>query len=157
MTGHRMGQRTQQEQARSSVGRCSRCGKRSYPSRKLARQAARNYHGEGRLAPYQCPHNDQAWHNGHLPAAVRAGDVDRDEYEANARPRAVYAHAAAVGQPLTVTLIDPRDGARIVDALLTAADHGSGAQGRHYRRIAERLGDALDRTPVPPWEADHGG
>lgn len=43
---------------------CSRCHKRTYPSRKIARSAARNNHPGERMNSYECPHHAGWWHYG---------------------------------------------------------------------------------------------
>ena len=62
---------------------CGECGKRSYPSRKAARQAAAALPPqEGSYPPraYRCPDSDE-WHIGHLPEAVIKGERSRAEVE----------------------------------------------------------------------------
>lgn len=64
--------------AKAFIGVCPSCGKRSYPSKADAKKAVRQLHKKhgGHLSVYRC---GTAWHFGHLPAAVRAGDATRDE------------------------------------------------------------------------------
>lgn len=58
---------------------------------------------------------------------------------------------------LDVRLNDPRDAARVVDALLDQADEVEVNQpmlARRYRDIADRFGDALETLPrVRAWQA----
>lgn len=56
-------------------GRCKKCRKECWPTRKAARQYSRTY--PDRLSPYPCPHVTGCWHLGHLPPAVKAGTTDR--------------------------------------------------------------------------------
>lgn len=68
-------------------GRCERCGKIAWPSRKAARHHVRNHHR--RADPqqaYRCPYG-LGWHLGHLPPAVRRGEYDRGTYAARADAR----------------------------------------------------------------------
>jgi hypothetical protein len=61
---------------------CKSCQppKQVYTSRKAARLAAKRQPGRGRMPAYLCP-GGEGWHLGHLPAAVRAGNVGRDIYD----------------------------------------------------------------------------
>ena len=61
---------------------CERCDKVTFLTRKAARRAARVMKGGNLPRPYPCPHTDGWWHVGHLPQAVRQGEIDRDEYRA---------------------------------------------------------------------------
>jgi hypothetical protein len=55
-------------------------GKIVYYSRKQAREHSRRISNQtGKMRPYQCPECDN-WHIGHLPRAVRQGEVAADEY-----------------------------------------------------------------------------
>lgn len=57
---------------------------------------------------------------------------------------------------LEVRFDDPRDAARVIDALLDQADEVEVNQpmlARRYRDIADRVGDALGDLPRPrPWQ-----
>lgn len=53
---------------------CAACGKRSFATRKLAKDMARQVDRTMRV--YQCD-GSGAWHMGHLPDAVIQGDIDR--------------------------------------------------------------------------------
>lgn len=64
-----------------SVGRCALCDKAMFPSRKAARAAisripSRN--SGAKMNAYRCKENENYWHIGHLPTAVRRGFVSRD-------------------------------------------------------------------------------
>lgn len=70
------------------IGRCSSCGKMTFPNRREARRAARKMPArEGRLNAYPCPHRDEGWHLGHLPPAVARGDQARSDLGIPARRR----------------------------------------------------------------------
>lgn len=62
------------------------CGKAIHRSRSAARRFARQHHPAGDVRPYICPHNPDAWHLGHLPPAVIAGDLERAEVRQGIRP-----------------------------------------------------------------------
>lgn len=54
---------------------------------------------------------------------------------------------------IRLQLVDGRDAARIVDALLLAADHEHDTRpllARRYCLLADQLGDAIDTTGLPP-------
>lgn len=53
------------------------CGKRAYVSRKDAKRAAEEIERSGGGSAYRCPHNDSAWHWGHLPPWVKSGELPR--------------------------------------------------------------------------------
>ena len=57
-----------------AFGHCDECGKYSFTNRSLARRAARLV--DRSMAAYRCPHSEW-WHVGHMPTAVRRGDIDR--------------------------------------------------------------------------------
>ena len=57
---------------------CTDCGKRSYLSKHAARQARKTLPDRRGLSVYECG-NSGFWHVGHLPFAVRRGDVTRGE------------------------------------------------------------------------------
>lgn len=62
---------------------CEACGKRSYPSRRAAKTAARHAH-KGSMNAYPCPNRPEGfepvWHVGHLPDAVRRGWITKDKW-----------------------------------------------------------------------------
>lgn len=63
----------------NALGICDRCQKRIFADRRHAREAAKmTFGGEHRPRPYRCPHVDGHWHVGHLPDAVRHGEIDRN-------------------------------------------------------------------------------
>jgi hypothetical protein len=74
MKGHR------EATARSQVT-CFSCvpRKQTYTSRKAAKAAIRKTPGWGRMQAYPCP-GGEGWHAGHLPRAVRQGEVGREIY-----------------------------------------------------------------------------
>jgi len=74
MKGHR-------EATNKSRITCLSCvpRKQTYTSRKAARTAIRKTPGWGRMQAYPCP-GGEGWHVGHLPRAVRQGEVGRDIY-----------------------------------------------------------------------------
>lgn len=55
------------------------CSKIAYQSREMARAGARRHSQGEQLRPYRCE-TCALWHVGHLPRAVRRGDVTADEY-----------------------------------------------------------------------------
>ncbi|MDH6282851.1 hypothetical protein M2280_004088 [Prescottella agglutinans] len=57
---------------------CHDCGKRTYPVKKDAKQAARQLHDEVRHV-YRC-NSGSGWHCGRLPIAVKAGKVSRSAW-----------------------------------------------------------------------------
>lgn len=63
---------------------CEPCGKFSYASRKHAKKHARKM-SRSELSAYQCPHNPNRWHIGHLPRKVIAGQIGRDDIEHRSR------------------------------------------------------------------------
>jgi hypothetical protein len=63
---------------RKTWATCETCGKRSYPTRSEARQAARAHSiNADKFNVYRC---GDGWHLGHLPQAVRSGELDKDEW-----------------------------------------------------------------------------
>lgn len=60
--------------------RCADCGKKSFRSRKAARQMARRWELR-KLHVYRCPHGN-GLHVGHIPTAVARGQMSAQEYEA---------------------------------------------------------------------------
>lgn len=57
------------------------CGKRGYVSKTSAKQAIRQIPPDGvRMRPYACPDGLPVWHIGHLPRAVRQGEVSASDY-----------------------------------------------------------------------------
>lgn len=70
------------------IGYCSPCDKSIFLTRKAARKACKILKGgEATPAPFRCPHNEAWWHAGHLPEAVRRGEIDRYRYRATKQPR----------------------------------------------------------------------
>jgi hypothetical protein len=68
------------------IGQCGPCGKQIYADRKAARHMARKLAPRGsRPRAYECQHHEGWWHIGHLPDAVRDGQIDRDEYRSHMR------------------------------------------------------------------------
>lgn len=58
-------------------GVCATCGKRRYLTKGSAKRAIRGFRGrEGRMNAYRC---GDFWHIGHMPEALRHGDITRDE------------------------------------------------------------------------------
>ncbi|WP_409186697.1 hypothetical protein F9C11_21650 [Amycolatopsis sp. VS8301801F10] len=45
---------------------CTRCEKKTWPSRRAARRAAKRHHPGHVLNAYPCPHQHVGWHYGHL-------------------------------------------------------------------------------------------
>lgn len=69
-----------------NYGTCQPCGgKVIHLTRKAARRAARETPAGGRCRAYPCPSNPEHWHIGHLPDAVRSGQIDRDRYRDHLR------------------------------------------------------------------------
>jgi hypothetical protein len=65
---------------RGSIGYCTPCQKLLYETRKKARQTIRWVHqGAGKRA-YRCPENEQLWHVGELPRAVKEGRSTAKEW-----------------------------------------------------------------------------
>lgn len=58
-------------------GTCWACGKRSYSSKKEAKQTARRTHPGEQLDTYECHSNAGAYHYGHLPQRVKEGRIPR--------------------------------------------------------------------------------
>jgi len=54
---------------------CNTCGKRTYNSRKDARQAAKQHPGH-HMSAYPC---GPGWHIGHLPAGITGGTYSRND------------------------------------------------------------------------------
>lgn len=65
------------------IGRCEPCDKFIYLSRKTAKVAARKTPSTqgGGVRPYPCPVSAGHWHVGHVPGAVRRGDITRDDWD----------------------------------------------------------------------------
>lgn len=62
---------------------CPVCGKRSFPTKHMARRVRRQMRDRRGLSVYECAFG--GWHVGHLPWAVRRGEVTRGEiYEEGA-------------------------------------------------------------------------
>ncbi|HTF10350.1 MAG TPA: hypothetical protein VK659_19455 [Asanoa sp.] len=61
---------------------CPLDGKVRFPSRKAARRAARRHPQFGRMNAYPC---GDFWHLGHLPAAVKRGNVGREALRSRER------------------------------------------------------------------------
>lgn len=102
------------------------------------------------MTAYKCQQSGQ-WHVGHMPADVLAGQLDKDEYLARRFPVVACGGIMAV----TVTFADPRDPARLVDALLVAADAarrtGHETLARRYVTLSNQLADAVDLSDCPPY------
>lgn len=64
-----------QPESRAIWSTCPRCGKRRYPTRRVARRQARRLYPGDRLSAYPC---GTFWHVGHLPDSVKAGEETRD-------------------------------------------------------------------------------
>lgn len=62
----------------TSLWTCQPCDKRTYASRSAAKKAAAVV--DPKCRPYRCPTNQDTWHFGHLPTAVRMGDFDRRRF-----------------------------------------------------------------------------
>jgi hypothetical protein len=62
------------------VGRCTACGKLLFLTRKAARDVARRMPEANRPRAYRCPGISGHWHVGHLPDAVRHGEITRQHY-----------------------------------------------------------------------------
>lgn len=56
------------------AGICPTCGKHEFPSKKIAKRAARQAHPGVHFSYYRCGTN---WHYGHLPSRVLYGDMPR--------------------------------------------------------------------------------
>ena len=57
---------------------CPAHGKRAYPNRQTARTAIRRL-GDSGMRAYRCDALPNAWHIGHLPAAVKRGHLTTRE------------------------------------------------------------------------------
>lgn len=72
------------------MSRCA-CGKYRYFTRKAAKRAMRRLYPDrnnhGRLNAYECRIETNVWHLGHLPEAVKRGDVGRDQIITKPRNR----------------------------------------------------------------------
>ena len=60
---------------KTDVGQCLTCGKVSYPTRKRAKEVAKNLFPASHLSPYRC---GNYWHIGNLPVSVIRGVATRD-------------------------------------------------------------------------------
>jgi hypothetical protein len=69
------------------MSRCVGCGKYRFMSRAAAKKARRRMGNPGGMNAYECPTDTGWWHLGHLPGAVRRGDVGRDDLTPPGRPR----------------------------------------------------------------------
>lgn len=133
---------------------CEVCEKRSYLTRSDARRAARAVPGPVHMNSYLCPAADlefPAYHIGHLPQSVRSGMLPKPRYLRGEHRVAV--RLGADGVSLQVTYSDPRDAARICDALLVAAqlaelDSKPTLRDR-YIRLANQTADAMAHSDVP--------
>jgi hypothetical protein len=59
----------------TSIWTCENCGKLCFRTRRDAKKAAATVDRKCRV--YRCPADDDFYHFGHLPTAVRMGDFDR--------------------------------------------------------------------------------
>lgn len=50
---------------------CDACGKHTFPTRKLARKAAKTHHPNEDLNAYRCVYGGSGWHYGHLRPGLR--------------------------------------------------------------------------------------
>lgn len=70
---------------------CPYCGKRSYSSRKYAKEANRRLYPEERMSTYRCREapdfvdTSQLWHIGHLGQAVVTGRASRHQVHGSER------------------------------------------------------------------------
>ena len=60
-----------------SYGACASCGKRSYKTRKAAKQVGRSLYPSAHLSAYRCVTG--WWHYGNIPDAVIDGTISRDQ------------------------------------------------------------------------------
>lgn len=68
------------------TGRCADCGKFTYASRRDAERGAIRARGPAHgLDAYRCPVG-VGWHLGHLPRAVKRGEIGRDQIATASRP-----------------------------------------------------------------------
>ena len=65
-------------------GYCRACGKFWYPSRKIAKTAARKQQLTG-VNAYPCAVREGLWHLGHLPKRVAQGRASRESIQRAAR------------------------------------------------------------------------
>lgn len=64
------------------------CGKRTYPTRKAAKDARKKLHaGDSALRPYECGRVAGNWHLGHIHPEVANGTASRDEFYRKAAQR----------------------------------------------------------------------
>lgn len=93
-----------------------------------------------------------AYHIGHLPQSVRSGEVPKARY-LRGRHRVVV-QLAEDGMGVQATYEDPRDMARICDALLVAAQlaelDGKLTLKARYIRLANQTADAMAHSDLPP-------
>jgi hypothetical protein len=68
------------DEVKQGGDRCPDCGKLRYLTRRHAKRIARRINARrgGRLNAYRC---GDFWHIGHLPTAVRHGDIARDDID----------------------------------------------------------------------------
>lgn len=80
---NRGGLNTPEAHARATLhlGECEPCGKLIYLSRAAARQVGKRMQAaDPRPRPYRCLQNPQQWHLGHIPDAVRQGEITGDQW-----------------------------------------------------------------------------
>lgn len=138
------------------TGICVPAGeKRSYPSRADAKAAAQRHPDTAKMSAFPCEDDPAApphYHIGHLPPSVRNGTVSKAKY-LGGKPR-VRMTTEADGMAVLVRYEDPKDVARICDALLVAAEAaqraGKPSLVARYVAIANATADAADRAPLPP-------
>lgn len=69
----------------ANLTRCPACGKKSYATRKAAKNAAKVHHQDAHMSVYRCRSNNPKrpnpapWHYGHLDEAVISGKMSKDE------------------------------------------------------------------------------
>ncbi|MGK5737255.1 hypothetical protein [Micromonospora sp. URMC 103] len=72
---------TYRKPARPPKGKtyCRDCRKYGFYTRRDAKRMEKQY-PEEQMRPYRCPIDDNIWHLGHLPNAVRNGEMSADEW-----------------------------------------------------------------------------
>lgn len=91
--GHRSATRGAGAVKRDSAGTpipggsiCPTTGKRMWSSRRQVKLTARRVNPGEHMSAYRCPACDW-WHIGHMPNAVRTGDLDRAEIKSRPKGR----------------------------------------------------------------------
>lgn len=134
---------------RKAHGTCEVHGKKSYPSKDLAKKAVQEMHDPG-MREYRCDDNDGYWHIGHLPPAVRNGDTTIAEFRDSGPGRLTFKPSPVNLKPLNgkahapVTLAD-----NSIESLLAAAEASGNDVARNMAaQIRKLLVELIDEIRV---------